>query len=132
MTGFVDIAGPWGQVCIAGPVPDQDGKMIRKNEILEADIEKLAGEHGLTHVEGMAVFVRRSRMSCVRSIYAASFWEKIFRIWNSPTRPTGIRFTGHSLSVSDIVAMNRDGKIRFYFCDSFGFRELENELTLQL
>ncbi|MBR4501494.1 MAG: 23S rRNA (uracil(1939)-C(5))-methyltransferase RlmD [Clostridia bacterium] len=32
--------------------------MIRKNEILEADIEKLAGEHGLTHVEGMAVFVR--------------------------------------------------------------------------
>ena len=32
--------------------------MIRKNEILEADIEKLAGEHGLTHVDGMAVFVR--------------------------------------------------------------------------
>ena len=32
--------------------------MIRKNEIIEADIEKLAGEHGLTHVEGMAVFVR--------------------------------------------------------------------------
>lgn len=58
--------------------------------------------------------------------------EEIFRIWNSPTRPTGIRFTGHSLSVSDIVAMNRDGKIRFYFCDRFGFRELENELTLLL
>ncbi len=32
--------------------------MIRKNEILEADIEKLVGEHGLTHVDGMAVFVR--------------------------------------------------------------------------
>lgn len=58
--------------------------------------------------------------------------EEIFRIWNQPTRPTGTCFTGHSLSVSDIVALNRDDKIRFYFCDSFGFRELENELTLLL
>ena len=31
---------------------------MRKNEILETEIEKLAGEHGLTHADGMAVFVR--------------------------------------------------------------------------
>ena len=55
--------------------------------------------------------------------------EKIYLLWNMPTRPTGIRFTGHSLSVSDIIALCRDDKIRFFFCDSFGFRELENELT---
>ncbi len=32
--------------------------MFRKNDILELEIEKLAGEHGLAHFDGMAVFVR--------------------------------------------------------------------------
>ena len=34
-------------------------------------------------------------------------------------------FTGHSLSVSDIVAIKETGKTRYYFCDSIGFNELE-------
>ena len=59
----------------------------------------------------------------------ANLLEEIYLLWNMPTRPTGIRFTGHSLSVSDIIALCRDDKIRFFFCDSFSFRELENELT---
>lgn len=33
-------------------------------------------------------------------------------------------FTGHSLSVSDIVALKQDGNITYHFCDSFGFKEL--------
>ena len=60
----------------------------------------------------------------------ARLLERIYTLWNAPTRPTGIRFTGHSLSVSDIVTLYRDGKVRFFFCDSYGFKELENELTL--
>ena len=33
-------------------------------------------------------------------------------------------FCGHSLSVSDIVALKQDGAVSYHYCDSFGFREL--------
>ena len=33
-------------------------------------------------------------------------------------------FRGHSLSVSDVVALKRQQEINFYFVDSFGFKEL--------
>ena len=34
-------------------------------------------------------------------------------------------YTGHSLSVSDVVALKRDGEIRAYYVDRIGFRELD-------
>ena len=36
-------------------------------------------------------------------------------------------FQGHSLSVSDIVVMNRDGEVKAYFVDSFGFADVTEE-----
>lgn len=33
-------------------------------------------------------------------------------------------FRGHSLSVSDIVALNRGGAVSFHYVDSIGFQEL--------
>ena len=33
-------------------------------------------------------------------------------------------FTGHSLSVSDIVALKQDNVVSYHYCDSIGFREL--------
>lgn len=36
-------------------------------------------------------------------------------------------FQGHSLSVSDIVVMNRDGEVKAYFVDSFGFIDVAEE-----
>ena len=33
-------------------------------------------------------------------------------------------FTGHSLSVSDIVAIKRGAEVSYHYCDSFGFKEL--------
>jgi len=33
-------------------------------------------------------------------------------------------FGGHSLSVSDIVAIKQNGHVSYYYCDSFGFQEL--------
>ena len=38
-------------------------------------------------------------------------------------------FTGHSLSVSDIVAVKENGQISCHYVDSFGFRELQGFLT---
>lgn len=33
-------------------------------------------------------------------------------------------FGGHSLSVSDIVAIKQDGHVSYYYCDTIGFKEL--------
>ena len=33
-------------------------------------------------------------------------------------------FTGHSLSVSDIVVLNQDGKNTAHYCDRVGFTEV--------
>ena len=47
--------------------------------------------------------------------------ENLYYIFNQ-ARPED--FKGHSLSVSDIVALKRDGVVSYYYCDSVGFREL--------
>ena len=49
--------------------------------------------------------------------------EQQFQIYNTG-RPDD--FTGHSLSMSDIVALKRDGKISYHYVDAFGFREVPN------
>lgn len=53
----------------------------------------------------------------------SSYLEDIFFIFkvNHPED-----FNGHSLSVSDIVAVIRKGEITYHFVDSFGFVELED------
>ena len=40
-------------------------------------------------------------------------------------------YTGHSLSVSDIVVLNEDGDVKSYFVDSISFRELPDFLHLE-
>ena len=40
-------------------------------------------------------------------------------------------YTGHSLSVSDIVVFNENGKVKAYFVDSISFRELPDFLQLE-
>ena len=47
--------------------------------------------------------------------------ENFFYIFNDE-RPGD--FVGHSLSVSDIVALKQDGKVSYHYCDSVGFKEL--------
>ena len=47
--------------------------------------------------------------------------ENLYYIFNQ-ARPED--FKGHSLSVSDIVALKHDDVVSYYYCDSVGFREL--------
>ncbi len=49
--------------------------------------------------------------------------ENLFHIFNE-ARP--MDFTGHSLSVSDIIALKRDGEVSYHYCDSIGFKALPN------
>lgn len=47
--------------------------------------------------------------------------ENFYYIFNDE-RPGD--FVGHSLSVSDIVALKQDGKVSYHYCDSMGFQEM--------
>ena len=49
--------------------------------------------------------------------------EQQFQIYNTD-RPDD--FTGHSLSMSDIIAVKRDGEVSYHYVDTFGFREVPN------
>ena len=47
--------------------------------------------------------------------------EVIFHIFNM-RRPED--FKGHSLSMSDVIELNRHGRKQFYYCDMCGFSRL--------
>ena len=51
--------------------------------------------------------------------------ESIFVAFNFDTRPQDFR--GHSLSVSDVIAVEEGGDIApgYYYCDIFGFTQVE-------
>ena len=42
-----------------------------------------------------------------------------------------VDFCGHSMSVSDIVAVKRGGEVSYHYCDSIGFREFKPENYLK-
>ena len=39
-------------------------------------------------------------------------------------------FYGHSLSVSDVVAMSRDDNWRWYYCDDFGWKDVTDMINV--
>ena len=47
--------------------------------------------------------------------------EQLYQKFNF-ARPTD--YHGHSLSVSDVIMLNQDGKISAHYVDSIGFKEL--------
>ena len=55
--------------------------------------------------------------------------EDIFRTFNLDRPPD---FTGHSLSVSDIVVLNRGGDTKAYYCDSAGFVDVPSFLEQKI
>lgn len=52
--------------------------------------------------------------------------ENLFEIFNI-NRPGD--FTGHSLSVSDIIALKQDGVVSYHYCDNVGFQELSGFMS---
>lgn len=57
----------------------------------------------------------------VRTQNQTATLENLFEIFNR-NRPAD--FTGHGLSVSDIVALKQNGVVSYHYCDSDGFQEL--------
>ena len=50
--------------------------------------------------------------------------DRLDEIWERFNNDHPADFKGHSLSVSDIVAIKQDGVVTYHYCDSFDFKEL--------
>ena len=81
-------------------------------------------------------YVRRkgyeTRQEDYQKVYTASLspqtsLEDLFVQFNGPKMPKD--FTGHSLSVSDIVVIHRAGEDHAFFVDRFGYEEVPEFLT---
>ena len=57
-------------------------------------------------------------------MYAGSTDDKLEGLFQTFNIDRPGDFCGHSLSVSDIVAIKQDGAVSYHYCDSVGFREL--------
>ena len=54
--------------------------------------------------------------------------EELFQTFNL-SRPQD--FEGHSLSVSDVIALKRNGEVSVHYVDSIGFKDLQGFLDKQ-
>ena len=48
--------------------------------------------------------------------------ENIFQLLNEYDKPEG--FNGHSLSVSDLVEITKDGKTETFYCQPIGWKKV--------
>ena len=69
--------------------------------------------------EGLAVDRNNYDLIYTAPLADGTTLEDIYYTFNTDDRPTGFR--GHSLSVSDVVVLNHDGKEEAYYCDNYGF-----------
>ena len=61
------------------------------------------------------------------SLIPGTTLEDLYVQFNGPKVPEN--FTGHSLSVSDIVVIHKDGEDHVYYVDRFGYEEVSEFLT---
>ena len=72
-------------------------------------------------IENYEVLYRGNLPEGKRSVPQAELLEQLYQKFNC-TRP--LDYHGHSLSVSDVIMLNQDGKISAHYVDSIGFKEL--------
>lgn len=78
---------------------------------------------GMDFVKDHGMEVTAADYKCVYSgiLYDSVSLDELYSIFNQ-NHPAD--FKGHSMSVSDVVIVNRDGDMKAYYVDSFGFADL--------
>ncbi len=72
-------------------------------------------------IENYEILYRGNLPEGKRSVPQAELLEQLYQKFNFAC-PTD--YHGHSLSVSDVIMLNQDGKISAHYVDSIGFKEL--------
>lgn len=79
-------------------------------------------------IENYEILYRGNLPEGKRSVPQAELLEQLYQKFNC-ARP--LDYHGHSLSVSDVIMLNQDGKISAHYVDSIGFKELPGFLDKQ-
>ena len=79
-------------------------------------------------IENYEILYRGNLPEGKRSVPQAELLEQLYQKFNC-ARPTD--YHGHSLSVSDVIMLNQDGKISAHYVDSIGFKDLQGFLDKQ-
>ena len=79
-------------------------------------------------IENYEILYRGNLPEGKRSVPQAELLEQLYQKFNF-ARPTD--YHGHSLSVSDVIMLNQDGKISAHYVDSIGFKDLQGFLDKQ-
>lgn len=79
-------------------------------------------------IENYEILYRGNLPEGKRSVPQAELLEQLYQKFNF-ARP--LDYHGHSLSVSDVIMLNQDGKISAHYVDSIGFKELPGFLDKQ-
>jgi hypothetical protein len=84
---------------------------------------------GLDYLHQRGLEVNRNNYVIVHTepLQQGQTLEGIFQKFNDPPKD----FSGHSLSVSDVIVLNQGGEVSSHFVDSFGFAELPNFLGVE-
>ncbi|MCL2499782.1 MAG: YodL domain-containing protein [Defluviitaleaceae bacterium] len=84
---------------------------------------------GLSYLEQRGLEVNRNHYVIVHTepLTPDTTLEGIFQKFNEPPKD----FSGHSLSVSDVIVLNKGGDITSHFVDRFGFSELPAFLGIE-
>ncbi|WP_143405483.1 MULTISPECIES: YodL domain-containing protein [Faecalibacterium] len=72
-------------------------------------------------IENYEILYRGNLPEGKHSVPQAELLEQLYQKFNCAS-PTD--YHGHSLSVSDVIMLNQDGKISAHYVDSIGFKEL--------
>ena len=95
-------------------------KMFGKRVVVAA-MRYLNKQNIAPSIENYEVLYRGNLPEGKRSVPQAELLEQLYQKFNC-ARP--LDYHGHSLSVSDVIMLNQDGKISAHYVDSIGFKEL--------
>ena len=76
-------------------------------------------------IENYEILYRGNLPTGKRGVLQSELLEQLYQKFNC-ARP--LDYHGHSLSVSDVIMLNQDGKISAHYVDSIGFKELPGVL----
>ena len=79
-------------------------------------------------IENYEILYRGNLPEGKRSVPQAELLEQLYQKFNC-ARP--LDYYGHSLSVSDVIALKRNGEVSVHYVDSIGFKDLQGFLDKQ-
>ena len=71
------------------------------------------------------------QMVCSMSINLDNEYDALETIFYKFNADIPVGFKGHSLSVSDLVRLTINNKYKFYYCDSFGWKDVTKVVERQ-